>query len=234
MSKMNLVVPRVTSSPGESRDSIDAPVVDLDPVGRAEVDDLPVAGRSATKLGVLAGDVRVGEHAVALARAAEDRHRAVEHVAAIVHGDDRLGADQSALGAAALPAGLLRGHRVDHRVALLALRGRLALPGRRLDEPGLDPELAEPKALVGLEVDLRAGSAARSRGGGRARAGSRTAPARASAHSPRAAGGPRPRARPCTGSGRRRARPRPCGGRPSPWPACGRSRPAGPATRRHG
>ena len=42
-------------------------------------------------------------------------------------------------------------------MALLALLGRLALARRRLDQPGLDPELAEAQALVGLEVDLGAG-----------------------------------------------------------------------------
>jgi hypothetical protein len=39
-------------------------------------------------------------------------------------------------------------------VALLALRRRLALGRRGLHEAGLDPELAEPQALVGLELDL--------------------------------------------------------------------------------
>ena len=38
-------------------------------------------------------------------------------------------------------------------MALLALARRLALVGGRLDQPGLDPELAEAQALVGLELD---------------------------------------------------------------------------------
>ena len=35
--------------------------------------------------------------------------------------------------------------------------GLLALVRRRLDQAGLDPELAEPQALVGLELDRRPG-----------------------------------------------------------------------------
>ena len=34
---------------------------------------------------------------------------------------------------------------------------RLALVGGRLDQAGLDPELAEAQALVGLELDRRPG-----------------------------------------------------------------------------
>ena len=102
----------------------------------------------------------------------------------------------------------------------------------RLHQPGLDPELSQPQALVGLELDLgtrqqRVVVAARVLQEVR-----RRAPARASARSPPAARGPRCRARPCTGWARRRARPTRCGARPSPWRACARSRPAGPATRR--
>ena len=42
-------------------------------------------------------------------------------------------------------------------MALLALLRSLALADGRLHEPRLDPELAEPKAVVGLEVDLGPG-----------------------------------------------------------------------------
>ena len=42
-------------------------------------------------------------------------------------------------------------------MALLPLARRLALVDRRLDQPCLDPELAEAQALVGLELDRRAG-----------------------------------------------------------------------------
>ena len=94
MSKMKRIVPSTTSSPGAEARGVDLAAVDLDPVGRTEVDDLPVAGRAAAQLGVAARDVRVVEHAVALARAPEDRDRPVEHVAAVVERDDRLGLGQ--------------------------------------------------------------------------------------------------------------------------------------------
>ena len=42
-------------------------------------------------------------------------------------------------------------------MALLALGGRRALARRRLHQPRLDPELAEPQPLVGLELDLGPG-----------------------------------------------------------------------------
>ena len=42
-------------------------------------------------------------------------------------------------------------------MALLALDRRLALVRRRLDQPGLDPELAQAQALVGLEGDCGPG-----------------------------------------------------------------------------
>ena len=42
-------------------------------------------------------------------------------------------------------------------MALLALARALALVGGRLDQPRLDPELAEAQPLVGLELDRRPG-----------------------------------------------------------------------------
>ncbi len=51
----------------------------------------------------------------------------------------------------------LRRHLVDHRVSLLALRRRLSLALRGLDQAGLDAELAEAKALVHFQADLGTG-----------------------------------------------------------------------------
>src|SRR6266480_1902972 len=73
--------------PGCEPGPVDASVVDLDAVGRAQVHDLPVAGGPSSQLRVLAGDVGVGDHAVAIPRAAEHGNRAVEHVSAIVQAD---------------------------------------------------------------------------------------------------------------------------------------------------
>src|SRR4051812_50168483 len=69
----------------------DAASVDLDPVGGAEVDDLPVAALLAPQLGVAAADVGVGEDALDRLRAPDRRPRAVEDVAAGPHRDDPAG-----------------------------------------------------------------------------------------------------------------------------------------------
>jgi hypothetical protein len=142
---------------GEPR-ALDPAPVHLDPVRRAEVDDLPVPRRAAAQLGVAAGDVGVAKHAVALVGAAENADRAIEHVATVVHRDDGAGLDQPcARLAALLLASLLLGSGVHHRLPLLSLLRLLALARRRLHEPRLDPELAEPQPLVGLQRDLRPG-----------------------------------------------------------------------------
>ena len=123
--------------------------------------------------------------------------------------------------------------RVDHRVAEVARPTARAacgpaplLLGRR-EQLGLDPELAEVEALVGVELHLRPASTARTAPGARARAGSRTAPCAAPARSSRTARGPAARGRRGSGSARTRARRRPSGCPPSPWRACGPARPAG-------
>ena len=159
--------------------------------------------------------------------------RAVEDEAAIVERDDRLrlGQMRHALGRARLALGLRR-HLVDHRVSLLALRRRLTLALRGLDQAGLDAELAEAQALVNLQAHLGPGQQRQVVAARVLQEVRRRAPARASARSPRGARGPPCRARRCTGWARRRARPRRCGARPSPWRASARSRPAGPARRR--
>ncbi len=122
----------------------------------------------------------------------------------------------------------LRRHLVDHRVALLALRRRLAFALRRLDQAGLDAELAEAQALVDLQAHLGAGEERE------------VVPAsvleevRGELLLERALVALealvvlRRRARPCTGWARRRARPRRSGARPSPSRACARSPRAGP------
>src|SRR4051812_7691420 len=107
-----------------------------------------------------ARDVGVAKHAFTLLRAADRCLRALEHVAAIPERDDRPRGHQTRLGAAPGPAlarFALAHRRVDHRVALLALAGALTLALGRLDEAGLDAELAEPQPLVGLELDLGTG-----------------------------------------------------------------------------
>src|SRR5665809_120805 len=121
--------------------ALDPAPVDLHAVGRAEVDDLPVPRRPPSQLRVAARDVRVPENAVALPGAPEDRDRAIQDVAAIVEGHDRTRVHQAS---ARLTAALLT-------PPLLWL---LALTRGRLDEPGLNPELAEPQAVVVLERDL--------------------------------------------------------------------------------
>ena len=135
---------------GTEAGGVDLAAVHLDAVGRSEVGDLPVARRVAAKLGVLARDVRVGQDAVALPRAAERRRpgRRGRSGGRRARRSPWSRSDaRCASGAARLLLGLRR-HLVDHRVALLALRRRLALALRGLDEPGLDSELAEAQALV--------------------------------------------------------------------------------------
>ena len=46
---------------GAETRGVDLAPVDLDSVGRPEIDDLPIAGRSAAQLRVAPGDVRVGK-----------------------------------------------------------------------------------------------------------------------------------------------------------------------------
>src|SRR5215475_9797604 len=62
---------------------------------------------------------------------------------AIVDGDDRPGRHLGAPGRGCVRRRCVAHGRVDHRVPLLALAGSLALVRRRLDQPRLDPELAE-------------------------------------------------------------------------------------------
>src|SRR5215217_3896995 len=133
--------------------ALDAAPVDLDAVGRAEVldDPGPAAG---PHLGVAAGHVLVGEHDVALPRAADHaaagaQHRGLALVA-------QLGRPAPVVGLAQR-LGEPLGGRVDHRVALVALAGRLRLVLGGADEPGLDAELTEAQPVVGAEADLRCG-----------------------------------------------------------------------------
>ena len=106
---------------------------------------------------MLARDVRVLEDAVAFLRAPEGRAGGVQDVAAVVHGHDGAGVHVGGVGAALGLRLLGLGRRVDHRVALLALRGLGALALRRADQAGLDPELAEAQAIVLVEADDGAG-----------------------------------------------------------------------------
>src|SRR4051794_41647509 len=72
--------------------------VDLDPVGGAEIDDLPVAALLAPQLGVAAADVGVGEDALDRLRAPDRRPRTVEDVAAVLQRDGGPGGEQGARG----------------------------------------------------------------------------------------------------------------------------------------
>src|SRR4051812_6883991 len=134
----------------------DAASVDLDPVGGAEVDDLPVAALLAPQLGVAAADVGVGEDALDRLRAPDRRPRPVEDIATVLQRDDSAGGDQRAdrlLGPLRPAAVALAHRRVDHRVPLFPLLRRRPLVRGRLHQPRLDPELAQPQPLVGLELD---------------------------------------------------------------------------------
>ena len=231
MSNRKVVVPTVTWSPGLSRVEETRRPFTLMPLVEPRSAICPVAGRRAAQLGVAAGDVGVGEHALGLLRAADRRPRPVEHVAAVVERDDGAGGDQRfgraarVFGAAAVA---LVHRRVDHRVALLALLRRLALVRRRLDQPGLDPELAEAQALVGLELDRGPGQQVVAAAAGvleqvagellleRALVAFELDPVLLGEVDGVLVGH--------VDAGHRR---RSCG-RPSPWPACGRARPAAP------
>ena len=93
------------------------------------------------------------------------------------------------------------GGRVDHRRAQVALGGLLALRLRRLHEPGLDPELAHPQPLVGLERDLGPGQQREALARRVLEQVGGQLVQRAPARSPRTAAGPRARGRRCTRSG---------------------------------
>src|SRR6478672_10942719 len=100
------LVPRAEAGRG------DATSVHLDAIGRAEVDDRPVAGRRAAQLGVPPRDVRVAEHALRVLGAADRRPRPVEHIAAVLERDDGAGLVQ---GLGAMLRALLRPLRLAHR-----------------------------------------------------------------------------------------------------------------------
>src|SRR5215218_11193838 len=130
--------------------ALDAAAVDLDAVRRAEVAHDPRAARR-PYLGVLARDVRVVEHDVGVARAPERGAARAEQLGAPA--DPQPGGAAARVGLAQRLGDPVR-RRVDHRVALLARAGCDPLVLVRPHEPRLDPELAEPQALVGLERDL--------------------------------------------------------------------------------
>src|SRR5829696_6900736 len=130
--------------------ALDAAAVDLDAVRRAEVAHDPRAARR-PYLGVLARNVRVVEHDVGVARAPERGAARAEELGAPA--DPQPGGAAARVGLAQRLGDPVR-RRVDHRVALLARAGCDPLVLVRPHEPRLDPELAEPQALVGLERDL--------------------------------------------------------------------------------
>src|SRR3954468_23567134 len=140
------LVPRV-----EGLRAADPAPVKLDPVGGAEVIDDPRPARG-PHLGVVAGDVGIVEHDVGVARAAEPRARGTEYDRAALRPQPRRPAPVIGLAQRLRDA---VGHRVDHRVALIALARMLFFMRGRAHEPRLDAELAQPQALVGLERDLR-------------------------------------------------------------------------------
>ena len=90
MSKMNVTVPRETSSPGASREVSMRRPLTLTPLVEPRSTICQSPDVFAAQLGVAARDVLVVDDAVALARATERGGRAVEDVAAILERDDRL------------------------------------------------------------------------------------------------------------------------------------------------
>ena len=142
----------MTSPALERLRAFDAAPVDLDAVRGAEVVDDPRAARR-PHLGVVAGDVGVVEHDVAVARAAEHGAARADDLRPVADAQPRVAAARVRLAQRLRHP---RRGRVDHRVALVALARRLVLVRGRAHEPRLDAELAQPQALIGLELDLRA------------------------------------------------------------------------------
>ena len=108
---------------------------------------------SGPQLGVAARHVRVAQDDVAFAAAPDHRAAGRDHEAPPLGLQDRAA---RAIGAR-LGQRLLRalGRRVDHRVAVVGLLGRLGLVPIHAHEPRLDAELAEVQPIVGAELDHR-------------------------------------------------------------------------------
>src|SRR6476661_6448384 len=134
----------------------DALAVHLRPVRRAEVDE-PVDRALLHDLRVAAGDVRILDLDVGVARAAKDGALLVENAPLAVPAQDRdlsLNAELRKRGS----LGRLRPRLVDHRRAGHGgLRCWSLLLGAAtvLRHPRRDPELADAEILVGLEEDAR-------------------------------------------------------------------------------
>ena len=130
MSNLKVVVPRVTWSPDLSRVEPTRRPLTLTPLvePRSAIVHSPAA--RAAQLGVVAGDVGVAQDAVGVARAADGRALGVEHVTTVVDGDHAPGRHFGAVRGTLGRRRRVAHRRVDHRVALLALDGGLALVGR--------------------------------------------------------------------------------------------------------
>src|SRR3954468_22058245 len=140
---------------GEDLRAVDLDPVDGHAVRRAEVVEHPAAAPG-PDLRVAAGDVRVAEDDLALARAPEHGAAGLDGEALAVQAHP--GRALPGAGALLERLGQALGGRVDHGVARVALGGTVvALLAARVDEAGLDAELAELEPVVGLEVDRRAG-----------------------------------------------------------------------------
>ena len=132
----------------------DAAPVDLDAVGGAEVLDDPLAAARA-HLGVAARDVLVGEHDVAVARAADHAAAGAQHGGLALVAQPRRAAPVVGL------AQRLReplGGRVDHRVALVALarRRRESSSAGRTSRAWMPNSPSRSRSSV-LKRDLRRG-----------------------------------------------------------------------------
>ena len=164
--------------------ALDRVTVEPRAVGRPEVGQHPGAAARAD-LRVLARHVRVVDHDVALPAAAH-REPAGRPPAAC----RPAAAARSRRGSAHAPRAARRAVRRCCRSSSAPTSPRAAARLGLLlgaHDAGLDPELAEPEPIVGLELDHRARRGASAVRGARARAGSRPARRTAPTRSPRTA-----------------------------------------------
>ena len=99
-----------------------------------------------------AGNVRVPEYALGVVGAAEDGARSVEDVAPVIEVDHGAGQRGPFGGACGRVGRRLRRHP-DHGVAPRRPGGASRPADRRLDQAGLDSELAESQPAVGVEMN---------------------------------------------------------------------------------
>src|SRR5579884_826862 len=132
--------------------TVDPAPVDRRAVGRPQIRQHPGAATGAD-LGVLARHVRIAQHHIALAAATERHAGGSDHEPLAVE------QQQSCLNTAARLLHQRIGHPLRDAVEQSPTRHVVRrLPSRqrrRLDNAQLDPEFAQPEALVGLKLDHR-------------------------------------------------------------------------------